>query len=206
MRNFFSIPDIFLNTEGFSFETFRYVETKRQNSFYGNSWYTPTVLSVTFFDTRSFLKHRRVFQQIFGSVRQKTFDWNREYSSSPHLSINFFDTAFFMKHKMFPLRCFSILWDNNFSTERFDVPCFLSSKLFDARSFLKHRTEHVQSFSALWDKRFPTERIDLPFLCKRCFDTRNYLKHGRGPLRNISELWDKIFEKKSWYTPSSFIH
>ena len=57
--------------------------TVSQNSFYGKSWYPPTLLSVTFFDTRSFLKHRRVFQQIFGSVRQKTFDWNREYSSSP---------------------------------------------------------------------------------------------------------------------------
>ena len=126
----FSKPDFFWNTEGFSFEMFRYGETKRQNSFYGKSWYPSTVLSVTFFDTRIFLKHRNIFQQIFGSVRQKIFDWNREYSSSPHLSIKCFDNTFFLKHRRFPLRCFSILWDINFSTERFVVPCFFILKIF----------------------------------------------------------------------------
>ena len=39
--------------------------TVRQNSFYGKSWHPPPLLSLTFFDTRRFLKHRSVFQRIF---------------------------------------------------------------------------------------------------------------------------------------------
>ena len=34
--------------------------TVRQNNFYGKSWYPPPLLSLTFFDTRNFQKHRRV--------------------------------------------------------------------------------------------------------------------------------------------------
>ena len=48
---------------------FRYGETKQ---FLRKIVILPTVLSVTFFDAGSFLKHKRVFQQFFGSVRQKT--------------------------------------------------------------------------------------------------------------------------------------
>ena len=43
----------------------KYFDTVRQNSFYGKSWNPLPLLSLTFFDTRRFLKHRRVFQRSF---------------------------------------------------------------------------------------------------------------------------------------------
>ena len=43
----------------------KFFGTVRQNSFCGKSWYPPPLLSLTLFDTRSFLKHRRVFQRLF---------------------------------------------------------------------------------------------------------------------------------------------
>ena len=166
--------------------------------------HAPLLLSIKFFDTRCFLKYRRVPVRNFWTLWDKKLLAQKMISSSYAYTFSIPDS--FLKHRRFPLRCSSILWDINFSTESCDVPCFLSSKFFDARNFSKHRKDHVQIFSALSDKRFPTEISDIPFLCKRCFDTRIYLKHRRVPLRKFLVIWDKNFEKTSWYNPTSLIN
>ena len=99
--------------------------------------------------------------KFFGSVRQETFDWNREYPSSPHLSKNFFDTSFFMKHRRVPLRVFSALRDKKLSTEKSDIP-FLWVIFFHTQFLPKHRRVPRRCFSILWDINFSTESCDVP--------------------------------------------
>ena len=48
-------------------------DTVRQNNFDGKSWYPPPLLSPTFFDTRNFLKHRRVPLRSFSALWDKNF-------------------------------------------------------------------------------------------------------------------------------------
>ena len=47
--------------------------TARQNNFDGKSWFSPPLLSLTFFDTRNFLKHRRVPRWNFSALWDKKF-------------------------------------------------------------------------------------------------------------------------------------
>ena len=51
----------------------KYFDTVRQNNFDGKSWYPPPLLSPKFFDTRNFLKHRRVPLRSFSALWDKNF-------------------------------------------------------------------------------------------------------------------------------------
>ena len=87
----------------------------RQNNFDGKSWYLPPLLSFTFFDTRNFLRHRRV------SLRKFSVLWGNKLSTEnrdiPLLCIKFFDTGFFLKHRSVPLWFFSGTVRQKLSTE-----------------------------------------------------------------------------------------
>ena len=91
--------------------------------FDGKSWYSllpSPLLSISFFDTRNFLKQRRVpLRSIFGTVGQQYFFI--ENRDIPLLGIKFFDTRNFLRHRRFPRRNFSEMWDENFSTENRDT-------------------------------------------------------------------------------------
>ena len=73
---FFSIPDFFWYTDQKGSPT-KFFSTVRQTFFDGKSWYSllpSPLLSISFFDTRNFLKQRRVPpRSIFGTVRQQYF-------------------------------------------------------------------------------------------------------------------------------------
>ena len=59
------------STEGFPYEVFRYCDTKH---FDGKSLVLPPLLlSLTFFDTRNFLKQRRVPRRDFSALWDKNF-------------------------------------------------------------------------------------------------------------------------------------
>ena len=195
----FSMPELFWNIERTMYKVSRHCETK--------DFQRKLVISPSYAKDISILEFiwntEGVPYEIFRYCETKILTKNCD---TPPLLFSMKNSEVFW-NKGFPLRCFFRYCEISvFRRKGLMSPVFLSSKFFDARKFLKHRTDHLQSFSALWEKRFPTDSSDLPFLFKRCFDTRIYLKHGRGPLRNISVLWDKNFEKKSWYTPSPFIH
>ena len=101
----------------------------------------PLLLSQTFFDTRNFLKHRRVPPRIFAVLWDK-FSMGEIVilPPSPLLPIKFCDGRSFLKHGRFPVRSFSVLWDNKVSTESCDTrPLLLSLLFFDAGIFLKHK-------------------------------------------------------------------
>ena len=61
------------------------------------------------FDTRTFLKHRRVRRQCFSASWDKKS--STEKRDTPFLSINFFRTRNFLKDKSVHTRSFSVLWD-----------------------------------------------------------------------------------------------
>ena len=63
-----------------------------------------------------------------------------------HLSIKSFDTTFFLKHRRFLLRCFSILWDINFSTESCDVPRFFNLQNFSMPEIFRNIERTMYKF------------------------------------------------------------
>ena len=107
----------------------------KQNSFYGKSWYPPPLSSLALFDTRSFLKHRRVFQRIFRQCEKENFwlkSWIfflpppihkifRYYFFSETQKVSptvFFDTV---RHRLFDgkLWCPVFFYPRNFSLPEF---------------------------------------------------------------------------------------
>ena len=84
------------------------------------------LLGIKFFDTRYFLKHRRVPQKKnFGFVRRKFFDGRSWYSCHPPpplSSLTFSDTKSFLKHRSVPLRNVSVQWDKNIDGESWYPP------------------------------------------------------------------------------------
>ena len=74
-------------------------------------------LRVNFFDTRNILKHWRVALRIVS--------FRRKIVIPPSYAADFsIPKNIFMKQRMVPLPKFSVLWDNLFSTEKFDGLCF----------------------------------------------------------------------------------
>ena len=121
------------------------------------------------------------------------------HSLPPLLSINSCDTGSFLKHRRFPLRSFSVLWDNRVSMGSCDTrPFFLSLKFFDTRNFLNHRRVPPRNFSVPSDK-FLTENCDtpsLPLLFIKFCDTWIFLTHRRFYLRSFCVLRNKKVSTK----------
>ena len=89
-----SLPKTFWNTPQKVSST-KCFGAVRQNNFDGKSWYPPPLLSFTFFDTRNFLKHRKI------SLRKFSVLWDNKLSTKnryiPLLYMKFFDTGIFFE-------------------------------------------------------------------------------------------------------------
>ena len=119
----------------------------------------PPFLSIKFFDTRNFVKHRRVPLWSFSVLRSKKV--SRENRDITLLKMKFFDTRNFLKHRRFPQLNDLVLWHkNNFDGKSRYPPPLLSLTFVDTRNFLKHRRVLLRNFSALSDKNFSTETRD----------------------------------------------
>ena len=110
LRNWllWEIPEISETLKG---SPTKFSGTVRQNYFDGKLWYPPPLLSVIFFDTKIFLKHRRVPPRSFSVLWDKNFWRKIVILPAPLLCIKFFDTRIFLKHRRVPLRNFPALWD-----------------------------------------------------------------------------------------------
>ena len=132
----FRYQKLFWNTEVFFYEMFQYGETKQ----FVRKIVIPThCLILNIFRYQSFSKTQKGFSTNFSVVWDGKL-LNEIVNILPpltHLSIKCFDTTFFLKHRRFPLRCFSILWDINFSTESSDVPCVFILKIFRCQIFFE---------------------------------------------------------------------
>ena len=118
----------------------------------------PPLLSIKFFDTRNFLKHRSegFLYEIFRHCETKKF-WQK-IVIPPLLSIKFFDTRNFVKQRRVPLRSFSVLWDNKFSIENRDIP--LLGKIIRYPKFSETQTGSSTKFFGTVRENFSTENRD----------------------------------------------
>ena len=100
-------------------------------------------LSVFFFDTRLFLKHRRVLLRILMVLWDKKLDRNSWKNPSSLFHYIFWYLNFSRTQKVYPTMFFGTvrhqLFDGNLWCPLFP----LSLKFFDARNFLKHRRDHL---------------------------------------------------------------
>ena len=104
-------------TKGFPYGFFRHCETKK---FWEKIVILPLPVNLhSFFNTRNFVKERRVPLRSFSVLWENKF--SIENRDIPLLGIKFFDTRNFLKHRRVPRRIFSALWDENFSTENRDT-------------------------------------------------------------------------------------
>ena len=71
------------------------------------------LLMLMFFDTRNFLKHRRIPLRNDSVLWGKTI-WRKIVILAPFLSLLFFDTRMFVEHRRGPLRIYKALWDKIF--------------------------------------------------------------------------------------------
>ena len=107
---YFSPPENFWNTAQVRvpLRSFSVLRDKK-------SWYSLPLplLSIKFFDTINFVKHRRV------PLRRFSVLWDNKFSienrDSPLVGIKYFDTRNFLKHRRVPLLNDSVLWDKNFN-------------------------------------------------------------------------------------------
>ena len=85
-------------------------------------WHLPRLLSIKFFDTRIFVKHRRVPLRRFSALwDKKSFESKSWYSlPPPPFSIKIFDTWIFLKHRKDSLRNDSALWHKTIWAENRD--------------------------------------------------------------------------------------
>ena len=103
--NTFRYPKPFETQKGSSTKWFG---TVRQNNFDGESWKPPPLLSLTIFDNRNFLKHRRAPLRNDSVLRDINFE-GKSWNPPPLLSLTIFDTRNLLKHRRVPLRNDSVL-------------------------------------------------------------------------------------------------
>ena len=120
-------------------------------------------LWIGFFDTRFFLKHKRVPLRNFLVLWDKTL--STENIKVSLLSVSFFGTRFFLKHRGVSQRKFLVPWDKKLSTESSELP-FLSVKLFESRFFSEtEKGCHPKIFGIvrhrLWQKNCDTPPSSL---------------------------------------------
>ena len=176
-------PEFFWNQEGFPYEIFGIV---RQNNFDAKSWYSSLnpnifrypklvffgtvrqkfsaenrdkpILCINFFETPIQWNTEGFPYENFRHCETKKIDGKSWYSLPPPtlLSLKFFDTSNFTKYRRVPLRSFSVLWDNKFSTESRDAPPPPLSypQQFLIPEFFSYTRVPLRNFSALWGKNF----------------------------------------------------
>ena len=160
---------------------------------------THPFLCMKIFDTRYFLKHRRIPYEVFRYCDTKNCP---QQIVVPPLMHKIFRSLNFLKHRRVPLRNISVLWDKKFTTKMW-YP-LLSIKIFDTRSFLKHRKVSLRILFVLWDKKI-VDRIVI-LLSIKFLDTRKWNTEGfkGSPMKFFGTVRRKIFDGKSWYPPPSY--
>ena len=162
-------------------------------------WY-PYYLNT--FDTKTFLKHRRVRPRCFSAVCDKKT--STEKLDTPFLSLNYFGTRTFLKDKSVPPRSFSVLWWLKvFHGKTWNTP-ILHKVFLGALNFLNHWRVLHKFIGTLRQKQL-TEPW-CPYYPKN-FETRIILKHRRVLPRWFLAMWDKknrkivipLLSKDFWY-------
>ena len=188
-----SIPEIFWNKGGFPYEIFQYCETKTLTKSRDTP---PSSLIQKIFDTRIFLKHRRVPPRKLWALRDKKLLAQKD--NILFLCVEFFGNRFFSeKHKGSPAKVFGTVRQKLWHKIVIQPPLLLSIKIFDTRRFLKHRRVPLRNFWTLWDKKLLAQKNDISFLFVNFFDTWFFSETQKGCPTKVfgfvrQKLWQKI--------------
>ena len=99
-----SIPEIIATVKDSSTEIFGTVRQKFSTENCNTPYLPPPpLLSIKFFDTRNFVKHRRVHLRNFRHCETKNIRRKILILPPSPLSINFFDNRNFLQHRKFPV-------------------------------------------------------------------------------------------------------
>ena len=117
----------------------------------------PDFLKQKFFPIPEFSDRLRASTTKILALRQKKLT---EIHDTPSpLSMKTSDIAFFQDTEGFPIRCFSVLWDNKLSTGNRDI-FLIGIKFSVTRTVLKHRRVILWKSLVQWDKTTSTEYRD----------------------------------------------
>ena len=163
------------------------------------------------FDTRTFLKHRRVRPRCFSAIWDKKFATERR--DSPFSTINFFHTRSFLKHKMVPLKKFSVMRNRNFSTQNRDIS-LLWINFFNTRQKWKTKGFTDESFSTVRHKKSAENCASPPLWliivisasCKKTFVTRNFVIQRRVLYEVFQEMRQKVNRRTIVTLFSTLLH
>ena len=184
---------------------FRYGETKQ---FLRKIVIPVHCLIRNIFRYQKFSKTQKGFWIYFSVVwdRNRSTEIVNIFHRLTHLSIKCFDNTFFWNTEGFPTMFFDTaryqLFDGNVWCPLFFYPQNFSMP----EIFWNIERTIYKVFHYCEKKDFQRKVVISPSYAKDVSILEFIWTHGRGPLRNISVLWDKISERKSRYTPSSFIH
>ena len=188
-----SIPEIFWNKGGFPYEIFQLCETKTLTKSRDTP---PSSLIRKIFDTRIFLKHRRVPPRKLWALRDEKLLAQKD--NILFLCVEFFGNRFFSeKHKGSPAKVFETVRQKLWHKIVIQPPLLLSIKIFDTRRFLKHRRVPLRNFWTLWDKKLLAQKNDISFLFVNFFDTCFFSETQKGCPTKVfgfvrQKLWQKI--------------
>ena len=179
--SFFSIAEIFWQTEVFPHEFFWSCQTTKLRQI------VIPLFSNFFSDTRAFLKHKGSHYETFlYSGTEKVSPENRGTPLSYPKFLSF--PWKFWNTEGSPTKTFGTLRLKTFDGKSWYSP--IKHNSFDTRNFLKNRKVPLQIFSALWEKKFPSQKRDNPPLFYNFFLSRTFGKNRRVPTWSFLALWD----------------
>ena len=149
---YFSIPEIFWNTEWFPGEVFSVLWDEK---IFDKTVMPPPLLCMKIFDKNFSETPKCSPMKYFGTVRQKL---RRKIVILPPPYPNFFDTRNYCNSKGFPYEFFGTVRQKIFDGKSwYPLPPLWCLKFFATRNFLIHRSVPQRNFSVLWDKKFWTK-------------------------------------------------
>ena len=180
------------------------VGTVSQKHRWGSS-FPPPFFSLTFFDIKSFLKHKRV------PLKNVSLLWNKHFRSTMVMSALFFILNIFRYQNVFETKKSSST--KCLATEKQTISkhscdahtLSFFNIFFHLEFFLKHRRVPWRKVSVLWNK-IVLRRILIPLspFWMKSFWTRMFLKRWRVPYEMFRYSETKKFEDNCDAHPLSF--
>ena len=159
---------------------------------------TRLFLSITFFDTRNFLWHRRVVPRPFSVLREKNFDKKLWYTPLFSYPKNVLKAEYFWSIGGFPYEIFRYCETKTWTKKRDTNPSFLIHNIFRYQKFSETQKGCPTKISVLWDIIFDKKLWYNPsFLIHNIFRYQKFSETKEGSPTKFfgtvrQRLWQKI--------------
>ena len=125
----------------------------------------------------------------------------RNFAITPVLSIYLFPYQNFSENPNSSQLKFSLMWDQNFPTEKRDI--LLASKKCFCCQKLREKTKWTQwKFSVMWDEKIWRKTVIFPSLIQRNFSLSEFPWNPEEFPMIFSVIWDQSFHRNLRYPPS----